>query len=96
MDSKIPVVFMGNLVTARGEEPVEVRAKVWLSGRDGLPPELFSTAQEKLLFTLSAYGREKTLEELNQAMEEVREKVRVFAGSPPICWNPASTSLKRI
>jgi hypothetical protein len=78
-------------------EPTDVHGvtEVWQSGKNDLPVELTSTAKEKVLYALNAhtkYGKTlvQLVDELNRGQHGV---LRIFACSPPICWNPQKTSL---
>lgn len=91
------LVFEG--VLHINDEPVDVQGatEVWQSGKNDLPAELVSTAEEKVLHALNAHTKHgKTLvqlvDELNRGQHGV---LQVFACSPPICWNPQKTSIDK-
>jgi len=92
LDSKKQMVFLGVL----GSDPVEVSTEVWQSGEESLPPELHDVAKSKISIALSALrGEGRTVEEVSEIIK-TKGNVLVFASSPPICWNPRETILRKI
>ena len=93
MDSGERFVFNGVL----DGDAVEVSTMAWQSGEITLPKELYPTAQEKVLKALLAIkaGRNLNIDELNDTVKE-KGNLMIVAVSPPICWNPSVTTVKRI
>lgn len=89
------LIINGILQNCNGQKSsVEVTTKAWESGVNDLPKELELTAKDRILFSLSAFSKQKkSLEDLNDALME-KGPLLVCAGSPPICWSPSNTIVK--